>query len=57
VTADDSCLGALGDKPHAHLGHPLTEAGNLIPNMNRRLPMYCNRTATGLIRASTHWTK
>ncbi len=58
MTAAISCLGALRDKPHAHLGHPLTEAKNLIPSTNCRLyACTATRTATGLVRTGTQWTK
>jgi hypothetical protein len=41
---------------YAHLAHPLTEAAKLTLSTSRRPRMYCNRTATGLIRTSTQWT-
>jgi len=31
VTADDKLLAALGYTPYAHLAHPITGTGNLIP--------------------------
>jgi hypothetical protein len=37
--------------------HPLADAGSIIPSTSRRPPMYCNRTATGLIRAGTQRTQ
>jgi len=32
VTADGKLLEALEDAPCAHLGHPLTDAGSLLPS-------------------------
>jgi len=47
----------LGDKPYAHLGHPLMGTKTLIPSTSCRPPTYCNLSATGLVHAGTEWTK
>ena len=57
VTADYKLLEVVRVAPHAHLDFPLANAGDLISSANRRPCMCCNRTATGLVRAGTQWTK
>jgi hypothetical protein len=57
VPADDKLLEVQGDTPYFHLGGPLADAANLIPSTSCRPRIYCNRTATGLVQASTQRTQ
>jgi hypothetical protein len=42
---------------YARLAHYLGDGGGLVPGTQWGPLTYCNRTATGLLRAGTQWTK
>jgi len=42
---------------YARLAHYLGDGGGLVPGTEWGPLAYCNRTATGLIRTGTQWTK
>jgi hypothetical protein len=59
VPAEDKVLEVQADTPYyyAHHGRPLTDDVSLIPSTNCGHECTATRTATGLVRAGTQWTK
>jgi hypothetical protein len=57
ITADYKLLQALRSMAHTSLMHYLAGVSRLVSGTGGGVRAYCNRTATGLIRTGTQWTK